>query len=39
MAPEILQGQDHCYAVDYYALGIITYELFFKKRPYEAESR
>lgn len=34
MAPEILFHQNHSYNVDYYALGITVFELFFKKRPY-----
>ena len=34
MAPEVLFVQNHSFAVDYYALGIIGYELIFGKRPY-----
>jgi len=34
MAPEVLSSQNHTYAVDYYALGVIIYELFFGKQPF-----
>ena len=34
MAPEVMFSQNHTFAVDYYALGIIGYELIFGKRPY-----
>jgi serine/threonine protein kinase len=34
MAPELLLGQNHSFSVDYYALGVITYELFHGKRPF-----
>ena len=37
-APEILEYFDHSYTADYYSLGVITYELFFKKRPYSSFS-
>ena len=34
MAPEVLNGQNHTFSVDYYALGIICYELMMGVRPY-----
>jgi serine/threonine protein kinase len=34
MAPELLFNQAHSYSVDYYALGVTVFELFFKKLPY-----
>ena len=34
MAPEVLFAQYHTYAVDYFAVGVIGYELMFGKRPY-----
>ena len=34
MAPEVLFVQNHTFTVDYYALGIIGYELIFGRRPY-----
>jgi serine/threonine protein kinase len=36
MAPEVLMGLNHSYSIDYYALGVITFELFFGKRPHTA---
>jgi serine/threonine-protein kinase len=34
MAPEVMTRQNHGISVDYFALGVITYELMFGKRPY-----
>ena len=34
MSPEVLFYQNHSFPVDFYALGIIGYELCLKKRPY-----
>lgn len=34
MAPEVLCRQNHGFSVDFYALGVILYELIMKKRPY-----
>ncbi len=34
MAPEVMFVQNHSFAVDYYALGVIAYELLFGRRPY-----
>jgi serine/threonine protein kinase len=34
IAPEVLNLKQHGYAVDYWALGVIIYELMFEKRPY-----
>ena len=39
MAPEVLSNLNHNFCVDYYALGIIAYELMFKKRPYNGRNR
>ena len=39
MAPEVLFSQNHSFTVDYYALGIIGYELIFGKRPYSSIQR
>ncbi len=33
-APEVLSSQHHGFAVDYWALGVILYEIMFGKRPY-----
>ena len=39
MAPEVLCHQNHTIAVDYFALGVICYELMLGKRPYRGKSR
>ena len=39
MAPEVLSGQSHTFSVDYYALGIICYELMMGNRPYLGDNR
>ena len=39
MAPEVMSGQNHTIAVDYFSLGVIGYELMMKKRPYLGKSR
>ena len=39
MAPEVMQGNNHTYSVDFYAIGVITYELMMGKRPYNGKSR
>jgi serine/threonine protein kinase len=39
MAPEVLCKQNHTFAVDYYALGVIAYECMMGKRPYSGKTR
>jgi serine/threonine protein kinase len=39
MAPEVLCKQNHTFAVDYYALGVIAYECMMGKRPYTGKTR
>lgn len=39
MAPEVLCKQNHTFAVDYYALGVIAYECMMGKRPYMGKTR
>ena len=39
MAPEVMRGLNHTGSVDYFAVGIITYELMIGKRPYTGKSR
>jgi serum/glucocorticoid-regulated kinase 2 len=39
MAPEVMTRQNHSFEVDYYALGVILYELMMGKRPYQGRSR
>ena len=39
MAPEVMCRQNHGYAVDYFALGVIGYEFMLGRRPYVGRSR
>ena len=39
MAPEVMCRQQHGYAVDYYAIGVIAYECMMGRRPYNGRSR
>ncbi|CAD8053516.1 unnamed protein product [Paramecium primaurelia] len=39
MAPEVMCRMDHSIVVDYYALGVITYELMLGRRPYNGRTR
>ena len=39
MAPEVMCCQNHAFGVDYYALGVIGYELMIGRRPYPGRSR
>lgn len=39
MAPEVMCRQNHSYGVDYYAVGVIGYELMMGKRPYNGKNR
>ena len=39
MAPEVMCGQNHTIAVDYFALGVIGYELMNGTRPYLGKNR
>ncbi|CAD8050516.1 unnamed protein product [Paramecium sonneborni] len=39
MAPEVMCRQNHTYAVDYFALGVIAYEFMLGRRPYLGRSR
>ena len=39
MAPEVMKGLNHTGSVDYFAVGIITYELMLGKRPYIGKNR
>ena len=34
MAPEVMCRQNHSYGVDYFALGVIGYELMMGRRPF-----
>lgn len=39
MAPEILFKKNYSYESDFYALGVIIYELVVGKRPYDGKNR
>ena len=39
MAPEVMRGLNHTGSVDYFAVGVITYELMMGKRPYSGKTR
>ena len=39
MAPEVMQGLSHTFSVDFYAIGVIIYELMMGKRPYTGKTR
>ena len=39
LAPEVLCNENHTYSIDYYAVGIITYELTYGHRPYLGKTK
>ena len=39
MAPEVIFRQNHTFAADYFAVGVILYELIMRKRPYIGRDR
>ena len=39
MAPEVINGKNHYKDVDFYAMGIIGYELMLGNRPYKGKTR
>lgn len=39
MAPEVLLRQNHSFCADFYAVGVIAYELLVGKRPYMGRDR
>lgn len=39
MAPEVMCRQNHTYAVDYFALGVIGFEFMLGRRPYVGKTR
>eukprot|EP00826_Nyctotherus_ovalis_P064830 TRINITY_DN9517_c0_g1_i8.p1 TRINITY_DN9517_c0_g1~~TRINITY_DN9517_c0_g1_i8.p1 ORF type:complete len:134 (+),score=2.21 TRINITY_DN9517_c0_g1_i8:76-477(+) len=39
MAPEVMWNRSHGMAVDYFALGVVAYELMMRVRPYEGMNR
>ena len=39
MSPEVIVGHNHNQVVDYFALGVLTYEFMMGKRPYTGKNR
>ena len=39
MAPEVLFGKNHSRTVDYFAVGVIMYEMIYGERPYKGSNR
>ena len=39
MAPEVMLRKSHSFTVDYFALGVMAYELMLGRRPYVGASR
>ena len=39
LAPEVLCNENHNFSIDYYAVGIITYELAYGHRPYIGKTK
>ena len=39
LAPEVLCNENHTYSIDYYSVGIITYELTYGHRPYLGKTK
>lgn len=39
MAPEMIKKTGHSYAIDWWSLGVMTYEMFFGMTPFEAGSK
>ncbi|CAD8140929.1 unnamed protein product [Paramecium octaurelia] len=39
MAPEVMCRMEHSFPADYYALGVILYEMLIGKRPYNGKNR
>ena len=39
MAPEVITGNNHCQVIDYFAMGVIGFEIMMGERPYKGKSR
>lgn len=39
MSPEVICRMNHSYESDYFALGVIVYEMILGRRPYMGDSR
>ena len=38
MSPEVIKGKEHSYGVDYWSLGVMTYEMIFGLLPFPGDS-
>lgn len=38
MAPEVIQGKDHTYALDFWSLGVVAYEFLTGGLPFNDET-
>lgn len=39
MSPEVLMRKNHSFGADYYAVGVMAFELMIGKRPYLGKDR
>ena len=39
MAPEVLFNRNHDYSVDFFALGVVGYEIIMGSRPYDGKDK
>ena len=39
MAPEVMEKKSYSFSVDFFALGVIAYELMFGERPFTGKNR
>ena len=39
MSPEVMEGKNHSFSVDFFAIGVIGYEFMKGKRPYNGKNR
>jgi len=38
MAPEVIKGEEHTFALDFWSLGVITYEFLTGKLPFNDDT-
>ena len=39
MAPEVMCHKNHSFAADYFAIGVLGYEMMMGRRPYQGKDR
>ncbi|CAD6343919.1 unnamed protein product [Miscanthus lutarioriparius] len=39
VAPEMVRGEGHCFAVDWWAVGVLVYEMAFGRTPFKGQNR